>query len=656
MKIRIVLALLTILFFFGGVIDVISADQVYEPIAELTLKDHGGGVRPAYDVFIAQYLAEIGIKVNIVIVEWIIFCEIITETYDFDLTIVSLTSVTRDPDLSSIYSVNDSLNLFGLKTSIPYVQESEDMLKEGVEITNIAERQNHYYKWQQLMMDKIIPILPLYSPRLYVASWSTLTGYNCRWSLTDNLPYMEFTDYHEGQSDTTELVVANSNWKEMNPILYDDSASQETISLISEPLLAISPGGEPFKTGIIYDWEQINESHYQFFMRDSIHWNPSYNVTERDSESISLDQAPLMQGLKNNDVSNGTNLQVTSKDAVFTLLANANPLINKNADNFAWINDIWVDSIDPLSFHVIIDGDPSTAELDLYAPFWHNLDLALLPDFFLNSSDATITYSSGGKDMKGIYGGINLTAQWQTYSISAFGCGKYMLDYSVNDSVTVLRASPYWFGKGTMDGTPQDLDIETVRIRVIPDLHQALEEFKLGKLDICTVTAFISERKEMQNDPLFIVNTKLSNSMTFIAFNLRRPFIGGEDNNVFLTTLSKTDYTKACAVRKAICYAINRDEMNLVIHDGEFLTVHSPINPMQTFWYYHDITKHRYHISDSKEWLEAAGYTIPTIITTETTPEKTETTSSTISTISVIFSLVPPTLLCLAKILRRRKI
>ncbi|MHA1202316.1 MAG: hypothetical protein ACTSQ4_07325 [Candidatus Heimdallarchaeaceae archaeon] len=91
---------------------------------------------------------------------------------DFDLAIVGM-SGGDDPDVSAIYAENGSLNIFGINTSIPYCNESENMLTDGIEILDLAERQFHYFTWQQLCMDKIVPILPLFN---YNSENGTLTS------------------------------------------------------------------------------------------------------------------------------------------------------------------------------------------------------------------------------------------------------------------------------------------------------------------------------------------------------------------------------------------------------------------------------------------------------------------------------------------------
>ena len=112
-----------------------------------------------------------------------------------------------------------------------------------------------------------------------------------------------------------------------------------------------------------------------------------------------------------------------------------------------------MDTFDSSSFHLLIDSDSSTPEIEVFPDFWEVLSSTIiLPEFFLNSSS-------------GLYAGIGTTAEWTTYLQSAFGCGKYSFDYFDRENeVIVLKSSPYWFGIGAIDGTIQDLDIETINI------------------------------------------------------------------------------------------------------------------------------------------------------------------------------------------------
>ena len=596
-----------------AVMSVYNANNTYagvQPIANLVCKTNGGGVRPDYCLYIAQYLREIGIEIEVRVEEWTVFVGTLMLTRDFDIGVVGLSGGGASPDMVDIYGEDGSLNVFGMNTEMPYGNESENMMIEGVTITDLEQRQQHYYDWQTLVMDKIVPILPLFAPRSYVVTWSNTKGYDSRWGIVDSLPYIEYDGLHEGQESLTEFSIADANWRDLNPLQTDDTSSSFIFALMAESIVGWSPDLAPLKTSLVEDWEQIDEYHFKFNMRDNVYWNPSYNITGRDVSSDPLDPAttPLMEGLKAGETSDGTNQQVTGKDAVFTYLAWANSIVSESPTYHNWISNAYVDPIDPLSFHIEIDGNPATPELEQYVDFWARLPWEILPEFFLNSSSTEVTYTSGDAECTGIYDGILDTAPWVYYSTSAFGCGKYMLDYYIRSSVTVLQASPYWMGIGAIDGTAQDLDIETFNVRVIPDISADLAEFKAGKLDWTSLTAFSSERKQMQADPRFDVQSFVGASMTFMFINMRRPFIGGVDNFVYLTEIGKEEYTVGTAVRKAMCYAVDRDEINQVIHDGEYLLSHSVIYPYTAYYYYNDIIKYNRDLGAAVEWLAAAGY------------------------------------------------
>ncbi|MHA2358430.1 MAG: ABC transporter substrate-binding protein, partial [Candidatus Heimdallarchaeaceae archaeon] len=122
------------------------------------------------------------------------------------------------------------------------------------------------------------------------------------------------------------------------------------------------------------------------------------------------------------------------------------------------------------------------------------------------------------------------------------------------------------------------------------------------------LTSFPAERKQMQADPRYDVQTAINPSYTFMIYNMRRPFIGGASNHEFLDAPGKEEYTKGVAVRKAIAYAIDREEINQVIHDGEYLLAHCPLYPYTAFYYYNDIIKYDRNLEAALEWLNAAGY------------------------------------------------
>jgi ABC-type transport system substrate-binding protein len=582
--------------------------------AFLVLKTNGGGVRPNLGLYVAQYCREIGINIQVKTVEWAMFVGELLATHNYDLAIVSWSGM-MNPDMSSCFMEYGSRNLFAIRSDIPYIYESDQMLKEGVMIIDESLRQQHYFDWQQLLMDKIIPILPLYTNRRFYAVWSNIKGYDNQYGLSACLPYMSYDGYHYGQKDLSEFNIPVGFWLELNPALQVESESGFVTSLTNDVLINWDPERQ-VNYGLIEDWDMINETHYKFHLRDNLFWNPSYNVTERDLNSPPLSSIPsseLMKGLKNGEYSNGTNQQITAKDAVFTYLVYANNEVSKQHSFFTWLKDVYVDPLDELAFHLRIDANVTSRSDQIYADFWYSLPVNILPEFFLNSSDPTTTTVNNVINCTGIYPDITKTPQWTSYSISAFGCGMFMLDYYVLNTLTVLKRSPFWHGIGFIDGqTGKEPFVETFNLKVIGDYTSSILEFKAGNLEYVGVSMDHDERKKMESDSRFVVYSYLRDGYSFLIFNMMRPFIGGFDNYVWLDEPGKENYTKACAVRKGICYAIDRDEMNRVFFDDQCITWHTPIVPTVTYYVNEEIIKYYHDYEMALEWLRAAKLTIIT--------------------------------------------
>ena len=621
-------------------------------IANLVFKMDGGGTRPDVGMFIAQYLRNIGIEVEVRIVEWAIFVGTLLLTHDYDIGIVGYTPDFNTPDCRKMFTEEGALNIFGLGSDIPYVNESEEIQDLAAQTIDIETRQQLYYTWQNSMMDHIVPILPLYTSRWYSAYWSNIKGIQSGWGFKDNLPYMYYDGYHTGQVSLDEYNFAGYNWIELNPLFIDDNPSWAILKFLTEPLVLLGSDFQPSKNGVINDWEQINETHLKFEIREDVYFNPSYNISDRNMDSILLSSIPtneLLKGLKNGEYSDGTNQQLTAKDAVFTLLANANPLCSDNYVHYEWISDCYVDPLNPMAFHLHIDSNHSSVEPEPYPDFWTFMGLDILPEFYLNSSVSIVTHTSGGAECTGIFPDINLTPEWQAFSDNAFSCGKYMIDYYVNGAIVVLERSPYWMGIGAIDGATDMIPfVKNINIRVISDSNSVLQEFKAGKLETVGLSNHPSERVQMDADPRFVVNTGLSSGYSFMLYNLRRPFVGGASNYEYLTAEGKEEYTKGAAVRKAMNYAIDRNTINEAVYNGEQIIIDSPMPQIFEYYYNYDIIKYDYNLNASSTWLRAAGYPSPEFPTD--IEENTNNTPLFLSTITI--SLI---YLTIHKLYRRKR-
>ena len=623
------------LLFFMSTFTHKSNINAAEPIANLTLRiyDGGKGVFPEYANLIAEQLSAIGINLDIDIVLYSIDYTSLLLCYDYDLILTEFDFSLVDPDPTKYFYSESPYNYVLFDVDLPYGNQSENLLKEALSITNSTERRLAYIEWSNLVMDKIISVYPLFNPRAGSVSWPNLKGNDIRWDLSECLPHMYFDNIHINQNSTLELSLAHdSNWRNLFSLYHFDKEEENINSLLSDKLIY---GNFPFsdvKGGLLEKWDKHNETHYTFYVRDNLFWNPSVNISGRNSNSIPLSNITdidLVRGLKNNEFSNGMNQQLTAKDVIFTLLSYSSEILGQNPFEYCWIKNLELNQTNELAFDLYIDANPLTLEQEPYAPLWSKLSIPCLPEFFLNSTNNETYYTSGGIPFIGLYPDTQDTEQWIWYSKSAFGCGKYMLDYRDLGNETVLRASPYWHGIDYMLETPGNLSISTIKFTIIPDYEDMVENFYDGLIDIYYYDDIVPY---IPFEPYFEYQSKISARTTCLLFNLRRPFIGGTDNFVFLDQPDKEEYTKGIAVRKAICYAIDKDTINDVVNDGQHRSAIGLVNDIHFESYLSEVFHYYYDLETAYYWLG-----IPYLPSTPTYPTtSTETIVSTEPTITTI--------------------
>ena len=78
----------------------------------------------------------------------------ITIVIFFDLSIIELSNL-KNPDLRPFATSYGDINICNLEDSYPYVEISDSIQEEVMTITNLTERQEVYYEWQNLIADKM---------------------------------------------------------------------------------------------------------------------------------------------------------------------------------------------------------------------------------------------------------------------------------------------------------------------------------------------------------------------------------------------------------------------------------------------------------------------------------------------------------------------
>ncbi len=551
-----------------------------------------GGIYADYINFLKQQLERIRINVDVIvqcnprdIVDLIAF-------KDFDISCFGLTGSisSTDPDFTGVYNENGSLNVWGYHTSMDWDDElgtgiNEWYMKQGTLMVpaNSPERIQHYWAWQKHLMENLLPLQPLFARKEYNFFWNELEGYNISDGLLQSWGKMSWDSSHSGQVSTDEIVISEPySWSDLNPLTYVDASSVFITNFIMDPLVW-HDSDMSVQPHLAESFEMLNDTHLRLTMREGIKWQ--------------LDPDGLFP-----------NEYLDAKDVFFTFYY-WSEMSNKQ-ELFEWIDGMKI--IDQYTLDIFIDGDPDTPEKEPYAPIFDSLNNKILPEHYLNQTQL----------VDGISPDISHTS-WSTFAVNGFGTSLFELSDFQEGVETTLEVwnDCWWLNSSITDAPGLNWEqrfgdftggLNQLRIKIITDHEMSQVQFEAGLLDIIDFSSFPAPTDAFLLNPNFEYQSDLRKDMIFFAFNMRemRPVIGSSS-----PAPGDESITKGLAIRKAICYAINRVEINNVIHRGLYKIVDHPIFYKLGIWCNPDIISYDYNLEKAEEYMRIAGFDIgePTI-------------------------------------------
>ena len=584
---------------------------------------NNGGYAVDYFYKISQQLDKIGINLDNVVMDWSNFVNQIISTHNFDLAYLGFDANRLDPDFTGIYNENGPLNLFGYDTRMDYNESlgtglNEWYMQQGKLIMppNSEERIQHYWAWEQYLMDKICPLLPMYNSNNYIAYWSNLEGYNQSKGISQSWGDMRWNNLHLGQNSTEEIVINDASWANLNPIFQEDSASSFISKAIMDPLVWIDYDMSIWPH-LAKTFTYLNDTTIEIKTREGLKWGT-------DSEG------------------NFTNEYFDIRDVYFTLYCWKE--VSNDASLYDWIKDMEI--IDDQTMILYVDGNITTTENEPFAPSLASLSLLILPEHYLNQSQLA----------DGITPNINHTA-WSIFKTHPFGTSLFTFKNYTAGLETILTVRPdCWILNNSITNDPSlkwstrfgDFSevINQLRIRIIPDIQSAKNEFLNGYLDIFSLINMPETREQLYNDTNFRIQIIPHNNMNFIGFNMRE-----NRNPLGSRELCPNDntMTKGLAIRKAICYAIDKEKINNIQYDGERRIIYWPIYEKLGIWCNPNIIKYDYNFTKACELMAKAGYYLPGY-----SPSQTPSISSSGSEI-ISFGIISIMIICVSILKNKRK-
>ncbi|MHA1555602.1 MAG: ABC transporter substrate-binding protein [Candidatus Heimdallarchaeota archaeon] len=559
---------------------IINTESV-EPFFTLVAKAKEHSIHVDYLHLAKQQLQEIGIDLYVMPM-WSLIGELIAYR-DFDMVSIGFSGGGIDPDFTGVYNENGSLNIFGYHTSMDFNETlgtglNEWYMKQGTLITppNSDERIQHYWDWENYLMDEILPCLPSFTSNTYDAYWNNLKGYNISKGILQSWGNMSWESTHLGQLNTNEFVIADYPWSFLNPVFQDDVSSAFISKCLLDPLLYFDDDNI-IRPHLAESFSYINDTHLRIITREGIEWQ---------------------------DYGGFENEPFNAEDVYFTLSSWAT--VSNDIASYDWIEK--VELIDDRTIDFYIDGNPSTIENEPYAPIFRCLNTLMLPEHYLNQTQL----------LDGITPDIS-DESWYSFGINCFGTGLFEMDTFTKGVETILKVkeNSWWLNNSITSDPVLDWEnrfgdfsdlITYLKIKIELNSQSSLNGFVGGVYDYYSFNDLNSYEYQMEGIEGTTFQKKMRSYFGFFGFNMRpvRTVIGNPEPCEEDPTI-----TKGLAVRKAISYAINREEINEVVHGGEYSIINYPIFETMGIWCNPNIIKYDHDLEMAKYYMSLAGYDVP---------------------------------------------
>ncbi|NHJ48527.1 MAG: hypothetical protein FK733_12150 [Asgard group archaeon] len=543
-----------------------------------------------YSNFIKQYLARIGIRVNI-IARSNVLCPYPLQFDGFhgmftdDLAYYSFSNANLLEYVNRLFRENGSLNYCRYDITMDYDEDLGTGINEWYidQINTLSQfnRQNLQqtcWEWQNHLMYDILPCIPLFGEPLYKTYWNNLEGYNASSGLIQSWGKMSWDGLHPGQESIGEIIIADKPWCDLNPIVHSEeygTADEFITKLILDPLI-YRDGDYTYWPHLVSNWEQLEENHIRLTLREGIKWN--------------IDPDGIFP-----------NEYFDSDDVYFTLN------LAKMSKQCYWLDSLQIINSSIIDLHIKRNRYYKLYDGFLY-PYPHYLDdlanIVILPEHYLNQTQ----FADGITPDR-------THPSWEKFSQHCFGTGLFEINNFIENKETELKIQPNsWYLNSSIINDPKlnwnDRfgnylgELDTLTIRILPNFFAEGIEFEAGKVDILEINQLPS-KPDNQIGLTKDIQLERFKRFDILILNMRSyyGYIGSRD-----PAPCNPSITIGLALRRAIAYSINKKEMNQIINANNYVELNHPISPNLGNWLNPNIARYCYNRDIADLYMKIAGF------------------------------------------------
>jgi len=353
-----------------------------------------------------------------------------------------------------------------------------------------------------------------------------------------------------------KLVTAvTSGPKSFNPIVAQETSTTQVTSYIFEGLTRTDPLTLEVLPNLASSWQTTDGKEWLFYLRKDVYWNDGVKFTSKDVEFTF------------NNLIYNPDIPSSSRD-IFTLEG----------------EKILVEAVSEYTVRFLL---PFT-----FAPFLRSLSQDILPEH---------KYSS-----LALSGRFSFALGLDTKPEDIVGTGPFRLKKYLPGETVILEKNNLYYKK---DACRQQLPyLERVIFIILPSQDTALLKFMEKEIDYYSLRpqdlSILGPIQE--NNRFSIYNAGPSFGSNFLVFN-QNPGKNQATDKPFVKPY-KLNWFKDKRFRKAVSFAINREEIIGIMMSGLGVAQHSPLSTANIQYYDDQVTKYPYSPQIAKKMLKSMGF------------------------------------------------